>query len=421
MGDVLIVGGGAAGMMAAVGAAESGHAVRIYEKNEKLGKKIYITGKGRCNATNACETESLPANMVTNGKFLYSAFYGFTNFELMDFLERNGCPLKTERGNRVFPVSDKASDVTAAITARLRALGVQVFLNTPVREAVFENGRCIGVLLAGKTKDAPGKFARADAVIVATGGLSYPATGSTGDGYAFARAAGHTVTPLSPALVPFECAEEDVKGLQGLSLRNVEVTVRSGKKVLCREFGEMLFTHFGVSGPVVLSASSYAAKYIRQAPLIMEINLKPALTDEQLDKRILRDFAEAKNRRFRNALGGLFPSGLIPVIVSRSGIDPDKQVNEITAKERGQLCALIRAFRVTLTGLRGFNEAIVTQGGVNVREIDPSTMQSKLKKGLYFAGEVLDVDGVTGGFNLQAAWSTGMLAGRSVCREDAPA
>lgn len=395
-------------MAAAIGAAQSGHSVAVYEKNEKLGKKVYITGKGRCNVTNACDTEDLFANMVTNGKFLYSAIYGFTNFDIMELLESAGCKLKTERGNRVFPVSDKSSDVISALERVMKSLHVEIHLNEPVKDLICEDGRCKGILLENS-----GKRVMADAVIVATGGISYPATGSTGDGYRFAREAGHTVTSLSPALVPFLCAEEDVRSLQGLSLKNIEVTVYDEKKVLWKEFGEMLFTHFGVSGPVVLSASSYAAKRIKFHPLRMDIDLKPALSREQLDARILRDFDEVKNKQFKNSLTKLFPAKLIPVIVERSGIDPDKQVNEVTVKERARLVELTKAFQVTLTGLRGYNEAIITQGGISVKEVDPSTMESKKMPGLYFAGEVLDLDGVTGGFNLQIAWSTGMLAGRS--------
>lgn len=395
-------------MAAAVGAAQAGHKVALYEKNEKLGKKVYITGKGRCNVTNGCDTEELFSNMVSNGKFLYSAIYGFSNFDVMGLLEECGCPLKLERGNRVFPVSDKASDVIFALERKLKALGVSIHLNEPVKELLLSKEGCTGILLES------GKKVDADAVIVATGGLSYPATGSTGDGYRFAKEAGHTVTELSPALVPFNCSEEDVKSMQGLSLKNIEVTVCDGKKVLWKEFGEMLFTHFGVSGPVVLSASSFAAKIIKKRPLTMDIDLKPALSKEQLDARILRDFEEMKNKRFKNSLSKLFPARLIPVMVSRSGIDPEKQINEVTSQERERLVELTKAFRVTLTGLRGYNEAIVTQGGVSVKEVNPSTMESKLMPGLYFAGEVLDLDGVTGGFNLQIAWSTGMLAGRSV-------
>ena len=385
MSKVVIIGGGAAGMAAAIGAAECGHDVSVYEKNEKLGKKIYITGKGRCNLTNGCDTEDLFRNMVSNGKFLYSAIYGFTNFDIVDLVEANGCPVKEERGARMFPVSDHASDVTGALERKMKSLGVKIFLNEPVRDIVIKDERAAGIIL-----EKSGKSVDADAVVIATGGLSYPSTGSTGDGYRFAKEAGHTVTPLSPALVPFVCAEDDVKELQGLSLRNIEVTVWNGKKVLWKEFGEMLFTHFGVSGPVVLSASSYAAKIIKKTPLRMDIDLKPALSKEQLDARILRDFDEAKNKQFKNSLNHLFPA------------------------KRKRLVDLTKAFSVTLTGLRGYNEAIVTQGGVNVKEVNPSTMESKKLQGLYFAGEVLDLDGVTGGFNLQIAWSTGMLAGRSV-------
>lgn len=409
MSKVVIIGGGAAGMAAAIGAAECGHDVSVYEKNEKLGKKIYITGKGRCNLTSGCDTEDLFRNMVSNGKFLYSAIYGFTNFDIVDLVEANGCPVKEERGARMFPVSDHASDVTGALERKMKSLGVKIFLNEPVRDIVIRDEKAAGIIL-----EKSGKSVDADAVVIATGGLSYPSTGSTGDGYRFAKEAGHTVTPLSPALVPFVCAEDDVKELQGLSLRNIEVTVWNGKKVLWKEFGEMLFTHFGVSGPVVLSASSYAAKIIKKTPLRMDIDLKPALSKEQLDARILRDFDEAKNKQFKNSLNHLFPAKLIPVMIERSGIDPEKQVNEVTAEERKRLVDLTKAFSVTLTGLRGYNEAIVTQGGVNVKEVNPSTMESKKLQGLYFAGEVLDLDGVTGGFNLQIAWSTGMLAGRSV-------
>ena len=309
----------------------------------------------------------------------------------------------------MFPVSDHASDVTGALERKMKSLGVKIFLNEPVRDIVIRDEKAAGIIL-----EKSGKSVDADAVVIATGGLSYPSTGSTGDGYRFAKEAGHTVTPLSPALVPFVCAEDDVKELQGLSLRNIEVTVWNGKKVLWKEFGEMLFTHFGVSGPVVLSASSYAAKIIKKTPLRMDIDLKPALSKEQLDARILRDFDEAKNKQFKNSLNHLFPAKLIPVMIKRSGIDPEKQVNEVTAEERKRLVDLTKAFSVTLTGLSGYNEAIVTQGGVNVKEVNPSTMESKKLQGLYFAGEVLDLDGVTGGFNLQIAWSTGMLAGRSV-------
>lgn len=408
MSRVVIVGGGAAGMMAGIAAAGAGHQVQIFEKNEKLGKKIFITGKGRCNLTNACDTEELFGNVVHNPKFLYSSFYGFSNFDIMDFMEQNGCPVKTERGNRVFPVSDKSSDVIRALSTRLRDLGVEVNLHTEVAELVA------GDKVTGIRLKKGGQLVPADAVIVATGGLSYPTTGSTGDGYKFARTQGHTVTELSPALVPFEVKEPVVKELQGLSLRNIEASILKGSKVLYEEFGEMLFTHFGVSGPVLLSASSFVAAQLKKEPLVLSIDLKPALSNEQLDARILRDFEEMKNKQYKNALVHLLPSKLMPVIVERSGIFPDKKVNEITREERSRIVENIKDFRLTLSGLRDYKEAIITQGGISVREINPSTMESKLVKGLYFAGEVLDLDAVTGGFNLQIAWSTGYLAGTSI-------
>lgn len=409
MGNVLVIGGGAAGMMAALAAARSGHRVRLYEKNEKLGKKLYITGKGRCNLTNACDTEDLFGNVVHNPKFLYSAFYSFTNLDMMDLMEKSGCPVKTERGGRVFPVSDRASDVTGALAGCLKKAGVDIFLKEEVLDLDIRDGRAAGIRLK-----KGGRLVEADAVIVATGGLSYPSTGSTGDGYRMAEAAGHRITELSPALVPFETEEPVAAQLQGLSLRNIRAVIRKGNKVLYEEFGEMLFTHYGVSGPVLLSASSYVTKKIREGGLVLSVDLKPALSEEQLDARILRDFGEVKNRQFKNALAHLLPAKLIPVIVERSGIPPEKKVNEITREERRGIVSQVKDFRLTLTGLRDYKEAIITQGGVCVGEINPSTMESRLVKGLYFAGEVLDVDGVTGGYNLQIAWSTGHLAGMSV-------
>lgn len=407
---VAIIGGGAAGMMAAVAAARSGHLVRIYEKNEKLGKKIYITGKGRCNVTNACETEELFAGMVSNPKFLYSGFYGFTSQDMMRFLEENGCPVKVERGNRVFPVSDKSSDVIRAITGQLSRLGVEICLGQEVSGLMARDGQIQGIGLKKGERKVP-----ADAVIVASGGLSYPSTGSTGDGYEFARSVGHKVTELSPALTPLEVREQTlVQDLQGLSLKNVRVQIWDGKKIRYEAFGEMLFTHFGVSGPVILSASSYVAKELKKRAMVLTVDLKPALDLEQLDSRILRDFEGMKQKMFKNALGLLLPSKLIPVIVGQSEVPPEKPVNAISRKERRQLAERIKNFRLTLTGLRGYREAIITQGGVSVKEINPKTMESKLIRGLHFAGEVLDLDGVTGGYNLQIAWSTGYLAGRSV-------
>lgn len=395
-------------MAAAIAAGENSHEVVLYERNEKLGKKLFITGKGRCNVTNDCDMDALFHSVVTNVRFLYSAFYGFTNHDMMNLLEQAGCPLKTERGGRVFPVSDKSSDVISALSRKLKALGVQILLHEGVKKLWIEDGICKGVIL-----ERSGERIAADAVISATGGLSYDTTGSTGDGYRFAREADHTVTEPLPALVPFTAAEQDAADLQGLSLKNIEIAVMDGKKELYREFGEMMFTHYGVSGPVLLSASSYAAKRLKKTKLDLFIDLKPALSKEQLDARILRDFEELKNKQFKNSLVHLFPAKMIPVMIKRSGISPEKQVNEITKEERRRLVDETKAFKLTLTGLRGFNEAIITQGGIAVKEVNPSTMESRKVKNLYFAGEVLDLDAVTGGFNLQIAWSTGWLAGKN--------
>ena len=404
---VIVIGAGAAGMLAAIAAAREGAAVELWEQNEKLGKKLFITGKGRCNVTNACDMEELLGSVVSNSKFLYSSFYGFTNQDMMDLLEQAGLHLKVERGNRVFPQSDKSSDVISALSALLRQAGVRVCLNQKAEGLAVEEGVCKGVRCGGRIQTA-------DRVIVATGGLSYPATGSTGDGLKWAADSGHRLTELSPALVPFEVKEtETVKELQGLSLKNIEAAVYDGKKELYREFGEMLFTHFGVSGPVLLSASSFCAKAIRKRPLRLVIDLKPALSWEQLDERILRDFSDSRNKQFKNALNHLYPSKLIPVIIDRSSVDPDKKVNEITREERRGLAEATKALEFTLTGLRGYKEAIITQGGISVKDVNPSTMESKKIRGLYFAGEILDLDAVTGGFNLQIAWSTGWAAGKA--------
>ena len=414
METIIVVGGGAAGMAAAAAAARQGHAVRIYEKNEKLGKKLFITGKGRCNVTNDCTPEELLQGVVTNSRFLYSSFYGFNSQDMMSLLEQAGCSLKTERGGRVFPVSDKSSDIIKTLKKVLDQSGVEVCLNQAVDSLWLETDpetgeeRCRGVFLSGKHREK----VEAAAVIVATGGLSYATTGSTGDGHRWAKEAGHKVTDLLPALVPFETAEDEARELQGLSLKNIEIRITDGKRELYRDFGEMLFTHFGVSGPVILSASSYCGKALRKGPLKLTIDLKPALTEEQLDHRILRDFEEAKNKQFKNSLNKLLPAKMIPVIIRRSQISPEKPVNEITRQERKNLVQAIKNFTLTITGLRDFREAIITQGGVSVKEIDPSTMESRKVFGLYFAGEVLDLDAVTGGYNLQIAWSTGWAAGR---------
>ena len=414
METIIVVGGGAAGMAAGGAGGRQGHAVRIFEKKEKLGEKLFITGKGRCNVTNDCTPEELLQGVVTNSRFLYSSFYGFNSQDMMSLLEQAGCPLKTERGGRVFPVSDKSSDIIKTLKKVLDQSGVEVCLNQAVDSLWLETDpetgeeRCRGVFLSGKQREK----VEAAAVIVATGGLSYATTGSTGDGHRWAKEAGHKVTDLLPALVPFETAEDEARELQGLSLKNIEIRITDGKRELYRDFGEMLFTHFGVSGPVILSASSYCGKALRKGPLKLTIDLKPALTEEQLDHRILRDFEEAKNKQFKNSLNKLLPAKMIPVIIRRSQISPEKPVNEITRQERKNLVQAIKNFTLTITGLRDFREAIITQGGVSVKEIDPSTMESRKVFGLYFAGEVLDLDAVTGGYNLQIAWSTGWAAGR---------
>lgn len=477
---VLVIGGGASGMMAAVAAADQGAQVCIIEKNEKLGKKLFITGKGRCNVTNAADMETLFENVCTNSKFLYSAFYDFDNMALMEWLRLAGCPLKTERGGRVFPVSDHSSDVIAAFCRELKKRGVEILLNTEVTDILVEESeeadkpeeaeKPKGAEKAENTeklkgaenaeeaetdagkKDSSfrkgnsmrrdsskrkggsakkitgvslsdGRIVGADRVIVCTGGLSYPATGSTGDGYRFARSAGHTVTECSPSLVPFHVKESWCGELMGLTLRNVEARLMEGGREVYRGFGELLFTHFGVSGPLVLSASSYyrrkgrkSGESVSEEPTsgeaMLYIDLKPAMDPELLDRRLLRDFEENKNRQFKNALGELFPAKLIPVMVRLSGIKPEKMVNEITREERRDFAALIKKLTLSVTGTRGYAEAVITRGGVSVREINPSTMESRKVKGLYFAGEVLDLDALTGGFNLQIAWSTGHLSGK---------
>lgn len=422
---IVVIGGGAAGMMAAVGAAGQGALVTLLEQNEKTGKKIYITGKGRCNLTNACSREEFFNNIVSNGKFLYSAFNCMDNQSVINFFEKAGCRLKTERGERVFPMSNHSSDVIAALNRQMEKRGVKVWLHSPVSEILMENNngdeekeraalksRVLGVKLKN------GTVVDADGVIVATGGMSYEATGASGDGYRLAEKAGHSIKELKPALAPFTIKESWCTEMQGLSLKNVSVVIKNGKKKIYEGFGEMLFTHFGVSGPLILSASSYYAKKYNGMQVELLIDLKPALTREQLDKRLLRDFDEIKNRQFKNALDGLLPSKMVPVIIRLSGISPQKQVNEITRAERGRIIECLKALTLTVTGTRDFKEAIITQGGVHVKEINPSTMESKLVKGLYFAGEVLDLDALTGGFNLQIAWSTGYLAGTSAATEN---
>lgn len=430
MSKAIVIGGGPAGMFAAYFAAKNGHKVVLLEQNEKLGKKLYITGKGRCNITNASDMEDLFANVCSNEKFLYSAFYSYTNEQVVEFFENYGLRTKVERGNRVFPVSDHSSDVIATLTRALKDVGVEIKLYTKVTKLLTEefrdnNGEVViaekksgllkqvikGVVLDDNTK------IMADAVVLATGGISYPSTGATGDGYRFAEGLNHKIVEPTPSLVPFEIQESWVTEMQGLALKNVSVTIeREGKKIY-NDFGEMLFTHFGVSGPMILSASasikpSYFKDFAHE--MTLKIDLKPALDRDQLDKRILKDFEEAKNKQYKNSIQKLLPSKMIPIIIKLSGIDPDKQVNEIIREERAKLVDLLKGLPMTIIGLRGWNEAIITKGGVSVKQVNPSTMESKLVNNLYFAGELLDLDAMTGGYNLQIAWSTGYLAGNSI-------
>ena len=415
MAELVIIGAGAAGMMAAITAAENGHKVTILEKNEKPGKKIYITGKGRCNLANDCDQDTFFASVRRNPRFLYSAYDRFNAQDSLQFFQKLGLAIKTERGNRVFPVSDKSSDVIRVLEQRMKELGVTICYRTTANRVVIKDGRVNGV------QTECGKIYKADACIIATGGLSYPSTGSTGDGYRFAKEAGHTVTDLSPSLVAIILKEKNVKRLEGLSLKNVSLTVtttveKKGKQVekqIYHGFGEMLFTAEGISGPLCLSASSELASGFSEGT-VAEIDLKPALSMEQLEQRVLNDFKENINRQFRNALGALLPSRMAEYIVDLSGIDPYVQVNQVTQPERHRLCEMVKHLRFHVEKLGGYREAVITRGGVNVKEVNPMTMESKLVSGLYFAGEVLDLDALTGGFNLQIAWTTGFAAGNGI-------
>ena len=412
MNRIVIIGGGASGMMAACAAAQQGAEAVLLEKNEKLGKKIYITGKGRCNFTNCCDTDDFFSNIPRNPRFLYSSVRGFDAEAVRNWFEERGVRTKVERGNRAFPMSDHASDITRGLESEMRRLGVQVRLHAEVKKLILSTPvnsirRVTGVVLSDGTK------IDASCVIVATGGLSYPATGSTGDGFRFAEEAGHKVTARTPSLVPMNTKEPDILLMQGLSLKNVTLTIRSGKKKLYSGFGEMMFTHFGITGPLVLSASADIQDQIRKGELSAEIDLKPALEEDKLNARILREFGENSNKAVRNVVSAVYPGKMVPVILERAGIHPDTPVHDITKQQRQALLHSTKHFALTLTSLRGFNEAVITRGGVAVKEIDPSTMGSKLVSGLYFAGEVLDVDGYTGGFNLQIAWSTGHAAGEA--------
>lgn len=440
----VIIGGGAASMAAALFLAEAGAEVQLFEQNEKLGKKLFITGKGRCNFTNACDVEELFSHVVTNPRFLYSSFYGWDSSQTIELFERLGVKTKVERGNRAFPASDHSSDIIRALEKRLRELGVVIHLKTKVKDLILteeeeaddnleegidkkqDQGRQKSRKKSDKKKRVTGilledgKTVPADAVLIATGGLSYRTTGATGDGYRLAEETGHRLTDRRPALVPLETAEAYIPQMQGLSLRNVTLCIPYGKKQKFEEFGELLFTHFGISGPLALSASSYIGKALEEnrreggSGLSAFLDLKPALTEKQLDDRLLREFGEAQNREFKNAIPSLFPSSLRPVMLQLSGIPAEKPVHEITKKERQQFVQLIKAFPFTITKTRDYNEAIITQGGVSVKDVNPSTMESRRVKNLYFAGEVMDLDAVTGGFNLQIAWATAHTAAEGI-------
>lgn len=408
MSKVLIIGGGAAGMCAAIAAAYNGNEVHLFEKNEKLGKKIFITGKGRCNITNASDIETHFKNIMGNSKFLYSAYNNFTPEDICTLIESTGVETKIERGNRVFPVSDKSSDVIWALSKLMKDVGVEIHLNSEIKAIISEDNQVI-------ITDGFGNKITGDKCIIATGGLSYPTTGSTGDGLNFAKNMGHTITDTFPSLVPFNIKEEFCKELQGLSLKNVSLKiVDENNKVYYEEMGEMLFTHFGISGPLVLSASGYISDKLKKHRFRAIIDLKPALNKDILDKRILKDFAESMNKNFNNAMDGLLPKKMIPIMIDLTEINPFKKVNEITKEERERLVKLLKNLSLNITSLRGYNEAIVTKGGISIKEINPKTMESKKCKNIYFVGEVLDLDALTGGYNLQIAWSTGYLAGSSI-------
>lgn len=408
MSKVLIIGGGASGMMAAIAAGYNGNDVYLLEKNDKLGKKIYITGKGRCNITNASDIQNHFNNIMGNEKFLYSAYNCFDSQDICTMIESTGVEIKVERGNRVFPLSDKSSDVIWALTKLMKDIGVKIILNTEI--TTIENTNHNIVL-----KDKLGNCYSGDKCIIATGGLSYPSTGSTGDGYKFAENMGHTIIQRFPSLVPFNIKEEMCKELQGLSLKNVRLKViDEDNNVYYDDMGEMIFTHFGISGPLVLSASGHMSHLIHKHQFQVYIDLKPALDLETLDRRVLSDFNENINKNFNNSLGKLLPKKMIPIIIRLSGINPYKKVNEITKEEREKLVKTIKNIPLHISGTRNYNEAIITKGGISVKEIDPKTMQSKKMPNIYFVGEVLDLDALTGGYNLQIAWSTGYLAGNSI-------
>lgn len=401
-----VIGGGPSGIIAAGFAGSRGKDVTLIERNSKLGKKLFITGKGRCNVTNNSPIEDFFDNVITNPSFLYSSFYSFTNQDIINLLERYGVKFKVERGNRVFPSSDKSSDVIKAFERFLRDNNVKILLNTRVSDIIYDNNKF--VLVSEK-----GEIDTFDKLIIATGGKSYPTTGSTGDGYYFAKKLGHKIMPLNPSLVPMEIEEDWIKEIQGLSLKNVTLSSWIGDRKIHEEFGEMIFTHYGISGPIVLSMSNNINKY-KNKKIRLKIDLKPGLSDEKLDQRILRDFEEYKNKQIKNSLDKLLPKKLIPIVINLSGIDATKPINQITKDERKKIVEVIKNLSLTFKKFRPIEEAIVTSGGVSTKEIDPSTMESKIIPGLFFCGEIIDVDALTGGYNLQIAYSTGYLAGMNV-------
>ena len=416
MANVIVIGGGPAGMMAAITAAEYGNNVTIIEKNSEFGKKLLITGKGRCNITSSLYMSEFIKNTPGNGQFLYSAFQNYTNTDIIDFLKNQGLEVKEERGNRIFPVTDKSIDVLNCFKSKINELKIKKLFNTRVQKILVQNGEVLGV----RTEK---EIIQTDKIILATGGKSYPLTGSTGDGYLIAKNIGHKVTEIRPSLVPLVIYEKnECKEMQGLSLRNVGIKIidESKNKLIYEDFGEMIFTHFGISGPTILSGSAHLVRYkeidnlMKEQKIKLQIDLKPALTEEQLDERILRDFKEFKNKQFKHALDKLLPQKMIPIVIEKTKINEEKRVNEITKEERRNLVKVLKKFELTIKDFRPVEEAIITSGGINIKEINPKTMESKLVKGLYFAGEIIDVDSYTGGFNLQIAYSTGYTAGMHV-------
>lgn len=416
MANVIVIGGGPAGMMAAITAAEYGNNVTIIEKNSDFGKKLLITGKGRCNITSSLYMSEFIKNTPGNGQFLYSAFQNYTNTDIIDFLKNQGLEVKEERGNRIFPVTDKSIDVLNCFKSKINELKIKKLFNTRVQKILVQNGEVLGV----RTEK---EIIQTDKIILATGGKSYPLTGSTGDGYLIAKNIGHKVTEIRPSLVPLVIYEKnECKKMQGLSLRNVGIKIidESKNKLIYEDFGEMIFTHFGISGPTILSGSAHLVRYkeidnlMKEQKIKLQIDLKPALTEEQLDERILRDFKEFKNKQFKHALDKLLPQKMIPIVIEKTKINEEKRVNEITKEERKNLVKVLKKFELTIKDFRPVEEAIITSGGINIKEINPKTMESKLVKGLYFAGEIIDVDSYTGGFNLQIAYSTGYTAGMHI-------